>query len=151
MLELVGGRHAGEEQVRVVRLDDVLEHRQVTGLPVQPCSTYVSSETTPASRTAKSAAVEVGNFWARNSAKSPVKPGSPGHDGQLAIARLTEVWKRRTRDRSGVSSSTLISMPAVSPFSAPPWIVTLTSAHSPLRRTATASAALFVREKSTLS
>ena len=54
----------------------------------------------PASRTAKSAAVEVGNVWARNSAKSPVKPGSPGHVGQLAIARLTEVWNRRTRDRS---------------------------------------------------
>ena len=41
----------------------------------------------PASRTAKSAAVEVGNFWARYSAKSPVKPGSPGQVGQVALAR----------------------------------------------------------------
>ena len=54
---------------------------------------------TPASRIAKSAAVEVGNFCARYSAKSPVKPGSPGHVGQVAIARLTDVWKSRTRDR----------------------------------------------------
>ena len=35
MLELVRRRHAGEEQVRVVLLDDVLEHRLMTGLPVQ--------------------------------------------------------------------------------------------------------------------
>ena len=55
---------------------------------------------TPASRIAKSAAVEVGNLWARYSAKSPVKPGSPGHVGQVAMARLTEVWNRRTRERS---------------------------------------------------
>ena len=117
----------------------------------RPCSTYVSSETTPASRIAKSAAVEVGNFCARNSAKSPVKPASPGHVGQVAIARLTEVWNSRTRDRFAVSSSTLISMPAVRPFCVPPWIVTFTSAHSPLARTPTESAALFVLEKRTLS
>ena len=36
MLELVGRRHARQQQVRLVRLDDVLEHRQVPGLPVQP-------------------------------------------------------------------------------------------------------------------
>ena len=35
MLELVRRRHAGEEQVRVVLLDDVLEHRLMTGHPVQ--------------------------------------------------------------------------------------------------------------------
>ena len=117
----------------------------------RPCWTYVSSDVTPASRIAKSAAVEVGNVCARYSAKSPVKPGSPGHVGQLAIARLTDVWKSRTRDRSPVSSSTLTSMPAVSPADGPPTIFTLTSAHSPLRRMPTESAALFVREKSTLS
>ena len=99
---------------------------------------------------AKSAAVEVGNLWARNSAKSPVKPGSlkPGH---VAVARLTEVWKRRTRERSPVSSSTLTRNPAVRPLRAPPWIVTLTSAHSPLARMPTESAALFVFENRTLS
>ena len=106
---------------------------------------------TPASRMAKSAAVEVGNFCARYSAKSPVNPGSPAHVGHVAIARLTDVWKRRTRDRSAVSSSTLTSMPAVWPASAPPMIFTLTSAHSPLRRLPTASAPLFVGEKRTRS
>ena len=105
---------------------------------------------TPASRIAKSAAVEVGKFLARNSAKS-VKPGSPVQLGQLAMARVTEVWKRRTRDRSFVSSSTLISMPAVWPSSVPPTMVTLTSAHWPLRSVATASAASLVRENRTLS
>ena len=106
---------------------------------------------TPASRIAKSAAVEVGNFCARYSAKSPVKPGSPGQPGHDAIARLTDVWKSRTRDRSPVSSSTLTSMPAVRPAEAPSAIFTLTSAHSPFLSVPTASAALFVREKSTLS
>jgi hypothetical protein len=93
----------------------------------------------PASRTAKSAAVEVGNRCARNSAKSPVKPGSPGHAGQVASARLTEVWNRRTRERSPASSSTLTSMPAVRPSGAPPWTRTLTSAHWPSLRVPTAS------------
>ena len=88
----------------------------------------MSSLTTPASRTAKSAAVEVGNVWARYSSKSPVKPGSPGQVGQVAIARDTDVWNRRTRERSFESSSTLTSMPAVLPASAPPTILTLTSA-----------------------
>ena len=40
--------------------------------------------------------------------------------GQVAIARLTDVWNRRTRDRSPVSSSTLTSKPAVCPSRAPP-------------------------------
>ena len=35
MLELVRRRHADEQQVRLVRLDDVLEHRHVAGLPVE--------------------------------------------------------------------------------------------------------------------
>ena len=45
-----------------------------------------------------------------------------------AVARLTEVWKRRTRERSGDSVSTFTSMPAVWPSSAPPMIFTFTSA-----------------------
>ena len=40
-----------------------------------PCSTYVSSLVTPASRIAKSAAVEVGNVRATYSSKEPLKPG----------------------------------------------------------------------------
>ena len=103
----------------------------------------------PASRIAKSAAVAVGNFCATYSAKSPVKPGSD-QPTQLAFARVTEVWKRRTLERSPVSSSTFTSMPAVRPFSAPPEIVTFTSPHSPRRRVATAFAPSFVGEKSTL-
>ena len=108
-------------------------------------------DTIPASRTAKSAAVEVGNFWARYSSKEPLKPGSPGQPAQVAFARPTEVWKRRTFERSAVSSSTLTSMPAVWPARAPPWIVTLTSAHWPFARVPTASGAapLFVFEKRT--
>ncbi len=131
-----------------------ITYRSIGWWPVaqyRPCWAYVSSLVTPASRIAKSAAVEVGNVWARYSAKSPVKPGSPGQVGQVAIARLTDVWNSRTRDRSGVSSSTLTSMPAVLPSSAPPWILTLTSASWPLARVATASAALLVRENRTLS
>ena len=54
----------------------------------------------PDSRIAKSAAVEVGKFLARNSSNS-VNPGSPVQLGQLATARLTDVWKRRTRDSVG--------------------------------------------------
>ena len=58
---------------------------------------------TPASRIAKSAAVEVGNFWARYSSKSPVNPASPGQAAQVACARVTEVWNSRTRERSAFS------------------------------------------------
>ena len=65
-----------------------------------PCSMYVSSLTIPASRTAKSPAVDDGNFWARYSAKSPVNPGSPGQAAQRAFARATDVWNRRTCERS---------------------------------------------------
>ena len=104
----------------------------------------------PASRTAKSAAVEVGNFCATYSAKSPVKPGSD-QPTQLAFARVTEVWKRRTRERLAFSSSTLTSIPAVRPFRAPPTIFTLTSPHSPRRSVATRSAPFFVGEKRTRS
>ncbi len=113
----------------------------------------MSSLVTPASRIAKSAAVDVGNFWARNSSKSVAagKPGAPPQVGQLAMARLTEVWKSRTRDRSPVSSSTLTSMPAVLPSRAPPLIFTFTSAHWPLRRVPTLSAELLVFENRTLS
>jgi hypothetical protein len=64
-----------------------------------------------------------------NSAKSPLKPGSPGQEGQEAMARVTEVWNRRTWERSGESSSTLTSMPPVRPFNAPPEMVTLMSPH----------------------
>ena len=95
--------------------------------------------------------MDVGNVWARYSAKSPVKPGSPGQVGQVAIARLTEVWNRRTCDRSPVSCSTFTSMPAVFPASAPPTIFTFTSASWPFASVATASAASLVRENRTLS
>ena len=67
-----------------------------------------------------------------------MKPGSPGHAGQEATARATEVWKSRTFERSRESSSTLTANPAVFPANAPPSIVTLTSAHWPRRRVATA-------------
>ena len=36
MLELVRRRHPDEQQVRLVRVRDVLEHREVRGLPVEP-------------------------------------------------------------------------------------------------------------------
>ncbi len=145
VLELVRCRHAqrGAGRAGTSRR----RTRASGGAPVfqySPCSTYVSSVTMPASRTAKSAAVDVLNFCARNSAKSPVNPGSPGQLGQLAIARLTDVWKSRTRERFAVSSSTRTSMPAVSPADGPSAICTLTSAHCPLARMPTESAALFV-------
>ena len=106
---------------------------------------------TPASRTAKSAAVEVGNFCARYSSKSPVKPGSPGQRRPVAIARVTDVWNSRTRERSGVSSSTLTSMPAVLPVERAALDLDLDVGPLALAEVPTASAALFVRENSTLS
>src|SRR3954468_3740924 len=77
------------------------------------CWTYVSSLTMPDSRTAKSPACEDGNLSATKSSKLPVKPGEPGHVGQVAIARVTDVWKRRTCERSPASRSTLIRNAAV--------------------------------------
>src|SRR3954447_4915937 len=91
----------------------------------------------PDSRIAKSAAVELGNFWATYSAKSPVKPLAPGQVGQVAFARATDVWNRRTCDRSGDSFSTLTRKPAVLPSSVPPISLTLTSASSPAPSVAT--------------
>ncbi len=99
----------------------------------------------PASTTAKSASIDVGNFWATYSAKSPVKPASD-QPAQPAFARVTEVWYRRTRDRSAASSSTFTSMPAVRPFSAPPAILTLTSPQLPRPSVATPSAPSLVGE-----
>jgi hypothetical protein len=61
----------------------------------------------PASITAKSAATELGMRSATKSSKSPEKSLTPGHDGQVALARATEVWKKRTFRRSGLSRSTL--------------------------------------------
>ena len=55
----------------------------------------------PASSTAKSPACEDGKRSATKSSKVPVKPGSPASVGQLAIARVTDVWNRRTCLRSG--------------------------------------------------
>ena len=63
---------------------------------------YVSSLTIPDSSTAKSPACEDGNLSATKSSKLPVKPGSPGQFGQIAIARVTDVWNSRTWVRSGV-------------------------------------------------
>ena len=89
-----------------------------------------------------------GTSAATYSSKSPVKPGSPGHVGQMAIARVTEVWNSRTCERSGVSRSTLTSTPAVLPSSgSPPLILTLTSAHWPSRRSATLAAAVLRRRE----
>ena len=106
----------------------------------------------PASRTAKSPACEDGKRSATKSSNVPVKPGSPSHVGHEAIARVTEVWKRRTCDRSPASRSTLTSIAPVLPFSAlVVWSVTLTSAHSPSRRLPTASSPSLVGEKSTRS
>ncbi len=105
----------------------------------------------PASSTAKSAAVEVGNFCATYSAKSPVKPGSPSQPGQEAFARVTEVWKSRTLDRSGASVSTFRSIPAVRPSLGPPAIFTFTSAQPPRASSATAALPSFVAENSTRS
>ena len=56
----------------------------------------------PASSTAKSPACEDGKRSATKSSNVPVKPGSPGQFGQVAIARVTLVWKRRTCERSRV-------------------------------------------------
>ena len=77
----------------------------------RPCSTYVSSLVTPASRIAKSAAVEVGNVWARYSSNEPVNPGSPPHVGHDALARRDARVEQADARRSAVSSSTLTSMP----------------------------------------
>ena len=105
----------------------------------------------PASRTAKSPACEDGKRSATKSSKVPVNPGSPGHVGHVAFARVTDVWNSRTCERSEASRSTLTSMAPVLPFSAPPWIVTLTSAHSPSRRSPTASSPSLVGENRTRS
>ena len=108
----------------------------------------------PASRIAKSPACEDGKRSATKSSKLPVKPRSPGQFGQLAIARVTEVWKRRTCERSEASRSTLTRNAPFLPLRASVallWIVTLTSAHSPSRRSATASSPSLVVEKRTRS
>ena len=102
----------------------------------------------PASPTAKSAAVDVGNFTATNSEKS-VNPSSPAQPGQVAIALVTEVWNSRIFDRSRLRVSTLTSMPAVLPSRLPPVIFTFTSAHLPCLRSATASVPEVVVENST--
>ena len=68
----------------------------------------------PASRTAKSPAWEDGKRSAMKSSKSPVNPGSPGQVGHVAIARVTDVWNRRTCERSDARRSTLTRKAAVS-------------------------------------
>ena len=105
----------------------------------------------PASRTAKSPACEDGKRSATKSSKLPVNPGSPGQLGHVAFARVTEVWKRRTCERSEASRSTLTRNAAVLPSRAPPMTLTLTSAHSPSRRSPTLSAPFSVGENSTRS
>ena len=71
----------------------------------------------PASRTAKSPACEDGKRSATKSSKLPVKPGSPGQFGHVAIARVTDVWNSRTCERSRASRSTLTSIAPVLPSS----------------------------------
>ncbi len=108
----------------------------------------------PASRTAKSPACEDGKRSATKSSNVPVKPDSPSQVGHVAIARVTEVWNRRTCDRSPASRSTLTSIAPRLPLSGSVLldeIVTLTSAHSPSRRLPTASSPSFVGENSTRS
>ena len=87
----------------------------------------------------------LGQVFGKIAAEAGLKPANPG-----GVGMKTEVWNRRTWDRSGVSCSTFTSMPAVKPFSAPPLIVTLTSPHCPLARVATALAPSLLNEKSTL-
>ena len=70
----------------------------------------------PASSTAKSPACEDGKRSATKSSNVPVKPGSL-QPFQVAIARVTLVWKRRTCERSDSSRSTLTRNAPVLPFS----------------------------------
>ena len=113
MLELVGDRIPDEREVGLVGLEHVLDQRVVGRLPVEALLDV--------GLLAHDACLEHGEVgrgrrrerWATNSAKSPVKPGSPGHDGHVAMARVTDVWNRRTCEASGVSVSTLTSIPAV--------------------------------------
>src|SRR4051812_11125426 len=110
----------------------------------------------PDSSTAKSPACEDGQRSLTQSSNVPVKPGAPGQLAHDAFARVTDVWNRRTCDRSGESRSTLTRYEPVLPSSGSGCaggagllsIVTLTSAHSPSLRSPTASAPLLVREKS---
>ena len=71
----------------------------------------------PASRTAKSAACDDGKRSATKSSNVPVKPGSPCQVGHVAMARVTDVWNRRTLERSPFSRSTLMSIAPVLPLS----------------------------------
>ena len=109
----------------------------------------------PASRTAKSPACDDGKRSATKSSNVPVKPGSPGHVGHVAMARVTDVWNSRTWERSAVSRSTLIASPrscrSAGRSSSVPLMVTLMSAHWPSFRLATLSLPSFVNENSTLS
>ena len=89
MLELVGRRVADEREVGFVRGDQVLEQRPVELLPVQALlDVRLLADDAGFEDGEVGGSVEVGNFWATHSAKSPVKPGSPGQpSAQVALAR----------------------------------------------------------------
>ncbi len=57
----------------------------MTFLPIQTLLDISLLADNPDSRMAKSAAVDVANFCATYSSKSPEKPGSPGQEGQDGV------------------------------------------------------------------
>ena len=114
MLELVRRRVADHREVRLVALEDVLDQRVVPGLPVQALLDV--------RLLADDAGLEDGEVGRRRgrellrdvlrevAGEARLGATSPA---SVAFARATEVWKRRTCERSGVSVSTLTSRPAV--------------------------------------
>jgi hypothetical protein len=105
VLELVGDRVSDEREVRLVGLDHVLEQRAVRLLPVQALLDVGLLADNPGFEDREVARGGNRELLATNSAKSPVNPGSPGQSGQVALARVTEVWNSRTCVASGLSSS----------------------------------------------
>jgi hypothetical protein len=133
VLGLVGCGRADEQEIRLVRLGDVLEHRQVGGRPVEPL--------VGVGLLARDARLENGEVGRRRG-REPLgqELSEVAREARLAEARPRRggaadgrVEQADAREIGG-ESSTLTRNPAVRPLSEPPRIVTLTPAHSPSAR-----------------
>ena len=149
MLELVGRRHADEQEIGLVRLDDVLEHREVRPRPVEALldvrllgdDARLEDREVGGGRRPELLREVLGEVAGEAGLARPVRPGRErAADGRVEQADAGQVAGQLLD---------LDEHAGGQPADAPPSIFTLTSAHSPSRRMPTESAALFVLEKST--
>ena len=117
VLELVGDGVADQGEVGLVRVEHVLDQRVVGRRPVEALLDVglLADDAGLEHR-------EVAGLRRRELLGNEVleRAGEAGLAGpasaSVAFARVTEVWKRRTCERSPASRSTLMSMPPVLPF-----------------------------------